>query len=319
MDRFEAMAAFVAVVQQGSFSAASRKLHIPLASLSRRVSDLENDLGVQLLQRSSRSVALTNSGHQFFESCRAILEDLAEAERAVTGEYHAPRGALVVTAQIAFGRRFVAPLVAQFLETYRDVEIELRLTGRFVDLHEESVDIALWVGPVADTARRRNMTTVTIGTSPRIVCAAPAYLAERGTPKLLKDVVAHDCLTFSVEGGRRSYLFGVGGEPLTMPVNARLAVNTAEAAVDAALAGAGLAQLPLYAVAEEIADGRLALVLSGFEPEPYAILLFHRSSEPVPLKVQAFVDFVVPRLKAGLKAMERHGVPARGTRRRTKR
>ena len=304
MDRFEAMAAFVAVVQQGSFSAASRKLHMPLASLSRRVSDLESDLGVQLLQRSSRSVALTNSGQQFFESCRAILEDLAEAERTVTGEYHAPRGALVAAAQIAFGRRYMAPLVAEFLETYREVEIELRLTGRFVDLHEESVDIALWVGPLSDAGRRRNITAITIGTTPRIVCGAPAYLAERGTPKLLKDIVAHDCLTFSDDLGRRAYLFRVGGEQLKMPVNGRLSVNTAGAAIDAALAGAGLVQLALHAVAEEIADGRLAVVLPGFEPEPLAIMLFHRSGEPAPLKIQAFVDFVVPRLKASLEAME---------------
>jgi DNA-binding transcriptional LysR family regulator len=309
MDRFEAMAAFVVVVQQGSFSAASRKLHMPLASLSRRVSDLESDLGVQLLQRSSRSVALTNSGQQFFESCRAILEDLAEAERTVTGEYHAPRGALVVTAQIAFGRRYVAPLVAEFLATYREVEIELRLTGRFIDLQQENVDIALWVGPLSELPRRRKTTAITIGESPRIVCAAPGYLAERGTPKLLKDIVAHDCLTFSVEPGRRAYLFRVGGEPLKMPVNARLAVNTAGAAVDAALASAGLTQIALHAVADEIADGRLAVVLPGFEPEPLAVLLFHRSGEPAPLKVQAFVDFIVPRLRARLEAMERLARP----------
>ena len=170
MDRFESMSAFVAVVEAGGFSAASRKLGMPLATISRKVSELEEQLRAQLLVRSTRKVALTEAGTQYFETCRRLLEDLAEAERQASGEYSAPKGGLTVSAPVVFGRLYLAPIVIAFLKAYPDVDVELRLSDTIVNLIEEHTDIALRIGQLPDSG----LMAVRAGQIRHVVCASPA-------------------------------------------------------------------------------------------------------------------------------------------------
>jgi DNA-binding transcriptional LysR family regulator len=301
MDRFESMSAFVAVVEAGGFSAASRRLGMPLASVSRKVSELEERLGVQLLTRSTRKVTMTDSGQQFFEACRGILDELGEAERSASGEYRAPRGELVMTAPLVFGRLHIVPIVTEFLKAYRDVDIQLRLADRVVNLLDEHVDLALRIGELADSSH----VATRVGSIARVVCASPDYLAERGTPQHPDDLAGHDCITFVGLASTREWTFRFEKSVAAVPVHARLSVSTAEAAIDAAVAGAGITRVLFYQAAATIADGQLVVVLADYEPEPFPVSLVYPAGRLVPLKLRAFLDFAAPRLKSRLQAITR--------------
>jgi DNA-binding transcriptional LysR family regulator len=299
MDRFESMSAFIAVVEAGGFSAASRQLRMPLASVSRKVSELEDRLGVRLLTRSTRKVTMTESGQQFFQACRRILDELGEAERSASGEYRAPRGELVMTAPLVFGRLHIVPIVMEFLKAYRDVDIQLRLADRNINLVDEHVDIALRIGELPDSSH----VATRVGSIGRVACASPAYLAERGTPQHPDDLEAHDCVTFAGLVSTRDWTFKMGRSVAPVPVHARFTVTTAEAAVDAALAGAGVARMLFYQAAQAIAEGRLVVVLADYEPDPFPVSLIYPAGRLIPLKLRAFLDFAVPRLKARMQSI----------------
>jgi DNA-binding transcriptional LysR family regulator len=301
VDRFESMSAFVAVVEAGGFSAASRRVGMPLASVSRKVSELEVRLGVQLLKRSTRKVTMTDSGQQFFAACRRILDDLGEAERSAAGEFQAPRGELVITAPLVLGRLHIVPIVTEFLKAYRDVDIELRLADRVVNLLDEHVDLALRIGDLPDSSH----VAVRVGGIGRVACASPGYLAERGTPRHPDDLAGHDCITFAGLASTREWTFRSGRSVASAQVRARLAITTAEAAIDAAVAGAGITRVLFYQAAEAIADGRLVTVLTAYEPDPFPVSLVYPAGRLVPLKLRAFLDFASPRLKSRLQAISK--------------
>jgi DNA-binding transcriptional LysR family regulator len=297
MDRFESMSTFVAVVEAGGFSAASRRLAMPLATVSRKVSELEDQLGVRLLNRSTRQVTLTESGEQFFAACRRILDDLGEAERAASGEYEAPRGELVITAPIVFGRLHVLPIVAAFLKTCPQVTVRLLLADRVVSLIEEQVDLAVRIGRLPDSS----MVATRIGSIGYVTCASPKYLADRGTPSHPKELAGHDCITFmGIAAAAKEWSFKVARKDIVIPVQSRLVVTTAEAAIDAAVAGIGITRVLSYQVADAVKKRRLTLVLRDFEPEPYPASLIYPSGRHIAAKLRAFLDFAVPRLRARL-------------------
>ena len=178
MDRLEAMAVLLAVIDTGSLSAAGRRLGMPLTTVSRKIANLEARLGTRLLTRSSRRASPTEAGRAYAAACRRILEAVGEAERAAAGEYRAPRGSLAITAPIVFGRLHVLPVAAEFLETYPEIDLRMILADRVVDLLEDQVDVAVRIGELPDS----RLVATRIGAIRRIVCAAPAYLAVRGTP-----------------------------------------------------------------------------------------------------------------------------------------
>lgn len=296
MDRFEAMAAFVAVVEAGGFSAASRRLGTPLATVSRKVSELEQQLHARLLERSTRRIALTEAGAQYFETCRGLLETLAEAERLAGGEYSAPKGRLTVAAPIVFGRLYLAPIIIDFLKAYPEVDVELRLADAVVNLIEEHTDVALRIGALADSS----LVAVRAGEIRHVVCASPAYLAAHGTPCHPGALTGHACVTFTALHAATEWVFADGRRIERVPIRSRLAVSTAEAAVDAAVAGLGITRVLCYQASSAIADGRLKLLFRDFEPPPLPVHLLHPGTRLVPKKLGAFLDFVLPRLKAKL-------------------
>jgi DNA-binding transcriptional LysR family regulator len=296
MDRLEAMSVFAAVAEAQGFSAASRRLGMPLATVSRKVSELEQSLGVQLLARSTRRVSLTDTGRQYFEACRRILDDVSEAERAAVGEYRAPRGELILTTPIVFGRLHIVPVVTEFLDAYREVHVRMMLVDRVVDLIDEHIDLALRIGELPDSS----LIAVRLGTIGRVVCASPAYLAAHGVPAHPEELAGHDAVTFAGLSSPKEWSFRVGGATQRFPVRSRLTVNTAEAALDAVMAGAGLTRVMSYQAAAAVRDGRLVMLLRDYAPEPNPISLVYPSGRLVPLKLRAFLDFAVPRLKARL-------------------
>lgn len=296
MDRFESMSTFVAVVEAGGFSAASRKLGMPLATVSRKVSELEEQLRVQLLVRSTRSIALTDTGRDYFQSCRRLLEDLAEAERLALGEYRAPKGSLIVAAPVVFGRLYLAPIIMEFLKAYPDIDIDLRLGDSSGNLIEEHTDVAVRIGDLPDSG----LIAVRAGEIRLVVCASPAYLADRGEPRHPRDLARHDCITLTPWETPTEWVFRHARQSERFPVRSRLAVTTAETALDAAVAGLGITHLFCYQVSGAIADRRVKLLMREFEPPAFPVHLVYPGGRHVALKQRAFLDFVLPRLKAKL-------------------
>lgn len=296
MDRFESMTAFVAVVEDGGFSAAARKTLMPLATISRKVSDLENLLGVRLVNRSVRGVSLTESGQSYYSECRRLLGELHEAERAASGEYCVPRGDLVITAPIVFGRMHLIPVVVDFMRAYPNVGVSVRLSDEIVNLGDETVDLAIRISRLRDS----NMIAAKIVDVWHVVCASPTYLAERGTPLHPRDLASHDCISGKPLSLPDAWLFRVGKSIEPVPVQRRLAATTAEAGIEASVAGAGLIRALCYQIVEAEAQGRLVRVLRDFEPQPTPLSLVHLSARLVPLKLRAFLDYAAPLLKQRL-------------------
>ncbi len=293
MDRFEAMRTLVAAVNGGSLSAASRTLGVPLPTVSRRVSDLEAHLRAQLVVRTSRKLLLTDAGQAFVATCRRILDELDEAERFATGEYRAPRGDMLITAPIMFGRMHVEPVVLEFLKAYPEINVRLVLADYVVDLVENHVDLAVRIGPLPDSS----LVATKLGAVRWVTCASPSYLAARSMPGNVEALAAHDCIAFERLYTTDVWTFQKGAETVAVPIRPRFAVNTADGAIDAAIAGAGIARILSYQAAEAIADGRLVVVLEAFQPEPLPVHLVHTGQAIMPLKLRAFADFATPRLK----------------------
>ncbi|HEY2227000.1 MAG TPA: LysR family transcriptional regulator [Xanthobacteraceae bacterium] len=296
MDRLDAMAVLLAVVDAGSLSAGARRLGMPLTTVSRHVSDLEAHLRSRLLIRSSRRVALTEAGRSYVAACRQILEDVGEAERSAAGEYSKPKGDLVITAPIVFGRLHVLPVVLDFLRAYPDINVRLSLTDRPVGLLEDHIDLAARIGELPDSS----LVATRVGTIRRMVCATPQYFAERGKPKRPEELAAHDCVTFQGLSAPDAWSFANGKSDMAVAIHSRLVVNTAEAAIDAALAGVGITRVLSYQIAQARRSGALDIALENFEPTPWPVSLVYPGQGRLPLKLRAFLDFAAPRLKARL-------------------
>jgi DNA-binding transcriptional LysR family regulator len=296
MDRLESMSILVAAVEAGSLSAAARRLGAPLATVSRKVSELEVHLKTRLLNRSSRKLTLTDAGRSYIEACKRILEDVGEAERAASGEYSAPKGDLIITAPIVFGRLHVLPIAMEFLKAYPDIDIRIVLADRLVNLLEDHIDLAVRIGELPDSS----LVATRIGAIRRVVCGSPAYFAERGKPKSPAELGMHDCITFEGLSSPHTWDFTTAKSGASIPIHSRLVVNTAEAAIDAAIAGVGVTRVLSYQIANAVQADALAVVLEEFEPEPSPVSLVHTGQRLLPLKLRAFLDFAAPRLKVRL-------------------
>ncbi|MET0640667.1 MAG: LysR family transcriptional regulator [Hyphomicrobium sp.] len=293
MDRFDAMSVLLAVVDAGSLSAGARRLGMPLATVSRKISELEAHLHTRLLNRGSRRLELTDAGQSYVAACRPIVEDVLEAERAASGEYRAPRGELVITAPIVFGRLHLLPIIGAFLKAYPDIDVRLTLADRIVNLLEEHVDVALRIGELRDSS----MFAARIGSVRHVVCASPGYLQRRGAPATPGDLASHDCVTFEGLASPRTWTFRNNDAAETVSIHSRLVVNTAEAAIDMAVAGLGLTRVLSYQIAAKLSAGELAIVLESFEPAPIPVSFVYSANGLLPLKLRAFLDYATPRLK----------------------
>jgi DNA-binding transcriptional LysR family regulator len=296
MDRLEAMSVLLTAVETGSLSAASRALGAPLTTVSRKVSDLEKHLKTQLLNRSGRRLTLTDAGRSYVAACRRILEDVREAERTAAGEYSAPQGDLIVTAPIVFGRLHVLPVVVEFLKVYPDIDIRLVLADRLFNLIEDRVDLAIRIGPLPDSSLKASR----VGSIRHVVCGSPVYFGRRGKPKSPFELSNHDCVTFQGLSSPDTWTFRIKKTEKPIAIHSRLVVNTAEAAIDAAIAGVGMTRVLSYQIAQALMSGALDVALQAFEPAPWPVNLVYGGGQVLPLKLRAFLDFAAPRLKARL-------------------
>jgi DNA-binding transcriptional LysR family regulator len=298
MDRLEAMSILIAAVETGSLSGASRKLGTPLPTVSRKVAQLEAFLNTRLLVRSTRKLMLTDAGVGYFGAAKRILEQVAEAERAASGEYSAPRGELIVTAPIVFGRWHVLPVINEFLSCFPEINVRLVLSDRNVPLIDDHIDMAVRIGPLPDSS----LVATRVGFVRRVLCGSPAYFASHGVPKTPHDLSALAAITFDVLGSDTSWNFSTPDSRtrLSVPVRSRLSVNTAEAAIDAAIDGVGITRVLSYQVAQAIRDGKLQIVLARFEDDPLPVNLVYAGPGPLPLKTRRFLDFTMPRLRESL-------------------
>jgi DNA-binding transcriptional LysR family regulator len=295
MDRLEAMSVIVAVTETGSFSAASRRLGTAVASVSRKVAELESRLKAELFQRSSRRMTLTDAGRSYVDACRRIIEQVDDAERQVSGEYRTPKGDLVVTAPWGLGHTHLLPIAVEFLDAFPEISLRLVLTDRVVDPVEENIDVGVRIGNLPESS----MIATRIGSIRLVVCASPVYLAAKGRPQTPDQVRDHDCI--AIDGAAsNTWKFRKGRRASLVPIQSRLCVNTSEAAVLAAIAGAGLTRVMSYKMDAARRAGSLELVLTQFEPEPLPVHMVYSPRRPVPLKLRAFLNWVTPRLKARL-------------------
>jgi DNA-binding transcriptional LysR family regulator len=297
MDRLEAMSILLAAVGAGSFSAASRKLGVPLPTVSRKVAELEKHLEAKLLTRSTRKLALTDAGADYVAACKRILEQVGDAEAAAAGEYSTPRGELAITAPIVFGRLHVLPVVCDFLARFSDIDVRMALSDRNVNLIDDHIDLAVRIGALPDST----MVATRVGAVRRVVCGSPGFFAAHGTPKKPQDLAGLPCVTFAGMAGGTSWTFPRGrGVARPVQIRPRLAVNTAEAALDAAIKGIGLTRVLSYQAARAVREGKLRIVLRAFEPAPMPVNLLHAGQDPVALKIRSFIDFAAPRLRKSL-------------------
>lgn len=265
MDRFDAMRVFVSVATRGSFAEASRSLRLSPSAVTRAVAWLEDELGLSLLTRTTRSLRLTERGAIFLESCRQILDDLDDAERRVRGEDAEPRGEMTVAAPVVFGRLHVMPIVDGLLRAHPALKVRLLLSDRNVHLVEEGVDVAVRIGPLADST----LVATTLGAVSRVLVASPAYLTQRGAPASPLDLSAHDLIAFDGLGSVDEWSFATLDRPLR--IEPRLSINSLDAALAGAEAGLGITRALSYQVEAAVREGRLVLVLQAFATTPLPV------------------------------------------------
>jgi DNA-binding transcriptional LysR family regulator len=304
MDRIDTMAAFVAVVDEGSLSGAARRLGRSPAAITRAIAALERHAGTRLLHRTTRVVALTEAGGRYLETCRRILAELEEADLLAAGERTTPHGTLAVTAPVIFGRLYVRPLVDAFRESHPTVRVKLLLFDRVANLIEEGLDAAVRIGHLPDSG----LVAVKTGEVRRVVCASPDYLMRHKAPRVPADLVEHQCISCSAVTPTETWTFASASRSHThvhVRVRAHLIVNQAEAAIDSALDGRGVTRVLSYQVERELRAGRLRTMLERFEPPPEPVHVIHPEARLAAAKVKAFVAFAVPRLKAEMTRIKR--------------
>jgi DNA-binding transcriptional LysR family regulator len=297
MEDLSAILAFVRAAEARSFTKAARQLGISPSAVSKAISRMENAFKVRLLQRNSRSVTLTAEGSAFYERCRRVLLDLAEAEQALSRAREVPRGLLRVSLPLALGRRPLARLLPEFVQRHPEVAIEARISDRMVDLIEEGFDVAVRLGQPQDSrlAARR------LATGKLVTCAAPAYLKRHRTPKVPEDLGAHNCARFIVPstGVARDWMFQRDGKAISISVSGNLAFDHAEALVEAAIAGTAIIQISSYVTGHALQQGLLKPILTRFVAPTAPVWALYPQNRHLTPRVRTFVDFLAQCAAAG--------------------
>lgn len=293
MDRLQTMAVFVGVAEEGGFAPAGRRLNLSPPSVTRAVSELEARLGCRLLHRTTRSVRLTAAGRRYLADCRRILAEIDAADRHAAGLHTAPSGVVSVTASATFGRVVLVPVLLDLLDRYPDISVTTLFVDRVVHLMDEGIDVAVRIADLPDST----LSAVRVGQVRRVLCASPSYLAERGRPRAPAELAAHEIIEFvhmtpSGEWSFEAETGAVGFRP-----RSRLRLNTADAAIAAAIAGRGITRVFSYMIAAQVRTGDLETVLEAYEPRAVPIHVVHKEAGQTSARVRAVVDFLARRLR----------------------
>ncbi len=302
MDKLKAMTVFVGIVEAGSLTAAAERAGSSLASVVRQLAALEHTLGVRLINRTTRRMALTDEGRAYFERCRRLLADIDDMEHALTDREQAPAGRLLITAPVMFGRLHVAPIVSDFLAAFPGMRAELILLDRVVDLLDEGFDLAVRIGSLPDSS----LVAARLGETRRVLCASPGYLQRHGVPTVPGDLAAqrgqHQMVGFARFGAMGEWVFQQNNQRERIALQERFATNQVPVALDACLKGLGIGRFLGYQVADALADGRLVSVLDDWMPPPEPVHLLMPSGRLMSSRVRSFVNWASPHLRAAISA-----------------
>jgi DNA-binding transcriptional LysR family regulator len=294
MDKFHLLNVFVAVVDTNSFAGAARSMHISPPAVTRSINELENQLGVRLLTRTTRVVRVTDAGARYVQDCRRVLAELADADESVSGLHAAPRGQITLTAPVLFGSQFVTPIVTEYLQRHAEVQASCIFLDRVVNMLEEGVDVAVRIGELPDSS----MQATRVGQVRRVICAAPGYLEAHGRPQAPDDLYAHRIVSASGVTPAPEWRLVENGAPRVVKLHPRMTTTSNDSAVAAAVGGFGLTRLLSYQVAAHLRTGTLQTVLDAFEPAALPVHVVHREGRNASQKVRAFLDLAVERLRA---------------------
>ncbi|MBJ7311763.1 LysR family transcriptional regulator [Rugamonas sp. CCM 8940] len=290
MDRLQSMRVFSKVVEQGSFARAGSALAMSNAVVTRHVADLEQHLGARLLNRTTRRLSLTETGRHYLERVRSILGDIDDADAIASSAAQRPSGTLRIYCHPGFGRGQLAPLLPRFAAEQPDIVLDVTMSDRNVDLVEDGFDVGIYLGiqkiDPSMVARR-------LATSSVILCAAPAYLARRGTPATPRELSGHDCLNYAYEELRHHWPMRCGDKEVEVPIVSKLISNNADVLRHAAIAGMGIVMRTSCALDDDLESGRLVRVLPQFYSRRLAIILVYPSRRQLSAKVRSFIDFMV--------------------------
>ncbi|MEM9541550.1 MAG: LysR family transcriptional regulator [Cyanobacteria bacterium P01_E01_bin.42] len=289
MDKFESMRAFTQVVEQGNFAAAARKMQLSRSAVNKLVINLENYLGVQLLYRTTRQVTLTDNGRAFYDRALDILSSLEEAELAITQQQSEPRGNLKINAPMSFGLSFLGSRIAEFMNRYQDIKIQLTLEDRFVDPIGEGYDLVIRLSAPPQSS---SLIVQAIAQIPRTICAAPSYLKVSGIPQNSGELGQHSCLHYGylATGSRWPLIFQ--GEEQRVTVNGVFCCNNGETLRDAAVRGLGIVLLPTFLVEQELKQGTLELILPDYQPSELTLSVLYPVNRHLSTKVRLFTQFL---------------------------
>lgn len=293
MSRLHAMQVFVKVAETSSFAEAARQLFMSPPAATRAIASLEDLIGARLFTRTTRTVKLTETGARYFEDCRRILGEIAEAEAAAGGSYATPTGTLSITASVLFGQDYIAPILTEYLDQNPDVNARALFVDRITNLIEEGIDVGIRIGDLADSS----FSAIRVGSVRRVVCGAPAYFAKHGVPQHPSELGKHQIIVNSASWSSLDWRFR-GLQKASVHVNPRLSFSTYGAVIKATLQGWGLARPLSYQIGKPLIDGELQTVLSQFEEDALPIHVVHPEGRKASAKVRAFVDLAVDRLRA---------------------
>lgn len=293
MDRLSAMNMFVRVVETGSFSSVAKELRSTQPTISKNIAELETWLGAKLLNRSTRSLRLTETGTDYYERCVAILQDVEEAEQVVGQLQTQPKGLIRVSAVVAFGRLHLVPRLEVFFDQFPDIKVDIRLNDRVVDLVEEGIDVAFRMGKLPDS----NLIAKRLCSSPIVTVASPSYLKNNGIPQHPRDLRDHNYLVYSDAGDRQETAFQENGTPFIVKAGGNLVTNNTEAMRTALISGLGISRSPRWLVGDAISNGDLVEVLQEFQPDPLDIHAVYSPGRHLPSKVRCFIDFFAQEFK----------------------
>ncbi|WP_020183317.1 LysR family transcriptional regulator [Methylotenera sp. 1P/1] len=296
MDRLNMMAIFIAVAEQEGFAGAARLLNISPPAVTRAVAALEAHLGVKLFNRTTRFVRLTEAGQRYAEDTRRIIAAADEADEAATGINAEPKGHLVVTAPVLFGRSYVMPGISDYLQKYKNTEVTALFLDRIVNLLEEGVDVGIRIGELPDSSYK----ALRVGQVRRVLCASPSYLAEHGIPSTPDALVKHQLIVAGAISATVDWRFENDGSPVSIRIKPRLRVTSNDAAIEAAVLGLGITRLLSYQIATQLASGELIIIMREFEPKPMPINIIHREGRYASAKIRSFVDLMSTRLRNDL-------------------
>jgi DNA-binding transcriptional LysR family regulator len=290
MDTLDGIKTVVAVVETGSFTAASERLGMSKALVSKYVGEVEDSLGVRLLNRSTRRLALTEAGRRYYDQALPLLEEFTEMVDSVTGEQSSPRGLLRISVPVTFGEMSLAPLIPKFLQQYPDIGVDLQLSDKKIDMLEEGIDVVIRIGGVDDSS----LIAKQIQTLPLALCASPDYIRLKGLPDSPKELVQHDCIIDSnFRIGKHWPIICPKNVTTSVEVSSRVMANSPRAVKGIALAGGGIGMIPRFIVQDALDDGRLEEVLPGYHTLEFGLFAIYPHRRYLSRKVRCFIDFLV--------------------------